>query len=109
MNAMNEYFVKFNLENGKDITKEQLSEALVQNNYIYIDLYDGHWSRNIYIPDDVPLYGGIIYITSKATFKANVHVYDRQYVLSRTNELVVLGSPMKHWVAVAPVASLDVK
>lgn len=108
MNAMNEYFVKFNLANGKDITKEQLSEALVNNNYIYIDMRDGYWSPNIHIPDEVSCYGGIIYIASKAIYKTKVHLYDGQYVLSRTNELVVLGSPTKQWIAAVPTPPLSI-
>jgi len=106
MNDINEYFVELKYVNGQIITQEQLNEELVKNNYIYIKLYDGHWSPNIYIPDEVPYTGGIIYIKSSAKFKSKVYVYDEIYTLSRTSELVVLGNPTKQWVAVSPATSL---
>ncbi|WP_300001560.1 hypothetical protein [uncultured Cedecea sp.] len=108
MNAVNEYFVELEYENREDVTKEQLREALVKNSYIHIKVYNGHWPPNIYIPDEVPLAGGIIYITSNATFDSKVYVYDEAYTLSGTSELIVLGSPTKQWVVASPASPLAV-
>lgn len=102
MNIVDEQFFKLEFLNGKDITKEQLDDALVENNYILIDLYNAHWSPNIYIPDNVPFKGGIIYIKSRATYKSTVHVYNREYIVSTGGELVVSGSSGRQWVAVVP-------
>ncbi|WP_411909726.1 hypothetical protein [Pectobacterium versatile] len=72
------------------------------NNYIYINLYDAHWSPNIFIPDEVPFSGGIIHITSKEKYNSTLYVYNKQYVISKNEELVVLGSPTKEWSVVVP-------
>lgn len=108
MNAINECFLELAFLNGKDITKKILDEALVKNHHIHINLHDGHWSPNIYIPDDVPFNGGIIYITINSTFKSTIHVYNNQYITSKGEELVVLGSPTKKWTVVVPASSSTV-
>ncbi|MCS3433044.1 hypothetical protein [Klebsiella sp. BIGb0407] len=106
MNATDEYFVKLKFENDKDITKEQLNDALVKNNYIYIEMYNTHCAPKINIPDEIPFSGGIIYITSKATSQSTIYVSNEQHTLSKNEELVVLGSPTKEWIAVVPAPSL---
>ncbi|RJL55483.1 hypothetical protein [Pectobacterium carotovorum] len=102
MKDINENFIKLEFTNGKDITKEQLNDTLENGNFIYIDLFDGHWVKNIYIPDEVPFSGGVIDIVSKAMYKTTIHVYDEQYVISKGEELVILGSPTKEWTVVVP-------
>lgn len=108
MNGINstneENFTKLEFTNGEDITKEMLDAALEKNSFIHINLYNGHWAKNIYIPDDVPFGGGIVYITSKATYKSYLHVYDKEYIISNGEELVVLGSPVKNWEVVKPIS-----
>ena len=61
MNTASEYVVESQYVNGQDITKGNLNEVLVRNNYIHIKLCDEHQSPNIYIPDEALFTGGIIY------------------------------------------------
>ena len=42
MNTASEYVVESQYVNGQDITKGNLNEVLVRNNYIHIKLCDEH-------------------------------------------------------------------
>ncbi|MBN3263555.1 hypothetical protein [Pectobacterium brasiliense] len=101
---MSDIFTKLDFENGTDITQAQLANAVEQYKYVQIDLTNGHFSPNIYVPDEVPLINGdvvgigLIYVTNAADEKSVVHVYELKYTVARGESVTLVPNPyVKMW------------
>lgn len=95
--SKNDDFIKLSFITSKDITKSHISDALDENSHIHIELYNAHWSPNIYIPDEVPFNNATIYITSNATYESKIHILDQVYVLSKGEDIILLGQDHERW------------
>ncbi|MCS3430880.1 hypothetical protein [Klebsiella sp. BIGb0407] len=90
-------FIKLNFINGKSIAELQISEALEKNSHIHIDLYNGNWSPNIYIPDRVPFDDATLYITSNADYESKIHIMNQVYIISKNQDVILLGRVPERW------------
>ncbi|WP_311753549.1 hypothetical protein [Proteus columbae] len=93
----NNDFVKLDFHNSRDITSSKLNKALEKNKHIHIELYDGHWSPNIYIPETAPVDNAVIYITSHAGYNSTVHIANQKKNISRNEELFFVGDQNERW------------
>ncbi|MBG3128928.1 hypothetical protein I4674_03815 [Proteus mirabilis] len=93
----NNNFIKLDFHNSRDITSSKLNKALEKNKYIHIELYDGHWSLNIYIPETAPVDNAVIYITSNVGYNSMVHIVNQKKNISRNEELFFVGDQSERW------------
>ncbi|WP_224554964.1 hypothetical protein [Pectobacterium versatile] len=105
---MSDIFTTLDFENGADITQAQLANAVEQYKYVQIDLTNGHFSPNIYVPDEVPLNGNVvdtalIYLTNTADESSVVHLYGRKYTVAQGECVTLMPNPIvKMWHLVRP-------
>lgn len=62
-----------------------LLQLLQQHTFIEIRTGNGHWTRDIYLPNNPALEGKVVYISSTAVFTSNVIFSGRRAVISDKN------------------------
>lgn len=100
---MSDIFTKLEFDNGADITQAQLNDAVEQYKYVQVDLTSGHFSPNIYVPDEVPNNGGVvagalIYVTNEANESSVVHLYGRKNIVAPGESVTLMpNSIVEKW------------
>uniref|UniRef100_UPI001CC9D381 metallophosphoesterase family protein n=1 Tax=Pectobacterium versatile TaxID=2488639 RepID=UPI001CC9D381 len=80
-------YYKFPFSNGETITEKMIKEALDKHDNIEIILYDGHWARDIYMPN-VQKINQVVRISSNATFNTTITTSNDSILLERNRTII---------------------
>lgn len=78
-------------ENGTQITKEMISDALEDNNNIKISMYDGRWVPDIFIPT-INKTNKVIRIISNAGYKCTITTPTETILVSRNDDVILTAN-----------------
>lgn len=84
-------FYSLPFENGTQITKKMISDALEDNDNIEISMYDGHWVPDVFIPT-INKTNKLIRIISDAGYKCTITTPTETILASRNDDFILTAN-----------------